>query len=279
MNLQQAELPKVTVVIPCYNQAHYLVECLNSVLGQTLSFWEAIVIDDASTEGDAAAVAQALGDPRIRVVRHEKNRGLAAARNTGFRLASAPLVLPLDSDDMLAPTYLEQTVRALETHLEIDCVFTHFKFFGASDEVCRYEVRDVPFLLQAQWIPGPGTLMRRTVWEKAKGYCEAEELRSGNEDWDFWLTVAELGLHAMALPEPLYLYRKHAASMSSTTLSYHADITWPYLYERHRALYDAYGAGPKFLASGYRRAARAAWARKEWRRAVGLLLKPWRAGG
>src|SRR4051812_5804803 len=95
----------ITAVVPGYNYAHYLAECLESVIAQTRVDWEAVVVDDASTVGDAAAIVEQLAAPRIALIRHAENRGLAAARNTGIRQGRGKYVLPLDSDDKLSPTY------------------------------------------------------------------------------------------------------------------------------------------------------------------------------
>jgi len=100
---QQAQAD-VTIVIPCYRHAHYLEECLTSVRAQTHAAWKAIVVDDCSPdEQEIRKVVERFADPRIRIVRHEVNRGLGASRNTGIRASDTELVLPLDSDDRLAP--------------------------------------------------------------------------------------------------------------------------------------------------------------------------------
>lgn len=106
--------PRVSVVVPCYNQPdEFLGACLSSLQRQTLPAWEAILVDDGSTRGDVAGVVAALGDARIRAIRHE-NRGMGGARNTGFRSARADLVLTLDADDRLDPPFLEVAVAALD---------------------------------------------------------------------------------------------------------------------------------------------------------------------
>ena len=88
-------MPEVTIVIPCFRQAHYLNECLSSLKAQTFAGWRAIVVDDHSPiEDQIRKVVEDFGDPRVRLVRHEKNGGLGASRNTGFRLSETELVLP-----------------------------------------------------------------------------------------------------------------------------------------------------------------------------------------
>jgi glycosyltransferase involved in cell wall biosynthesis len=264
--------PEVSIAIPCYNQAKYLPETLGSLLLQTEHNWEAIVVDDCSTEGDAAAVVARLGDPRIRASRHAVNRGLAAARNTGMREASSDLLLPLDADDMLAPRYLERVVAALRSHPEADCAYTAFQCFGAERDYWPWELGNVESLFYEQWIPGPGALLRRSLWERVGGYCEAEELRKGNEDWDFWLGAAERGFYAIRIAEPLYQYRRQVISMSVWQRSYEY-YTRSFLYRRHKHLFDSYGAGSGFLARAYYASAKAAWATGRPLRAAALGLR------
>ncbi len=111
-----ADGPRVSVVIPCWNQACFLPEAVESVVAQTFRSFEIVVVDDGSPD-DTAAVAQRLAkhhpDVAIRLLRQE-NAGLAAARNAGIAAAHGELVLPLDSDDRIQPDYLERLVAALD---------------------------------------------------------------------------------------------------------------------------------------------------------------------
>jgi glycosyltransferase involved in cell wall biosynthesis len=265
---------RVTIVVPVYNQSEYLSECLASVVAQTAAAWETVVVDDASTHGDVAAVVRAIGDGRIRSVRHATNRGLAAARNTGIREARGELVLPLDADDKLASTFLAETIEALERKQPCDAVFSDFMAFGARHGVIRFAIRDVQALLKEQWIPGSGTLCRRTLWEKAGGYCEADALRPGNEDWDYWISAAEHGLQVAHVAKPLYLYRQHAESMV-TRLQIDDHRTRLFIYERHSALFDRFGMKNAFLSGGYLSSAKAHWRRRKAAEALRLALQSW----
>lgn len=275
-----SERPQISIVIPCYNQAAYLVDCLASVIEQTFTDWEAIVVDDCSD--DAMGIAdcvRSFRDPRIRLLRHEQNRGLGAARNTGFKSSRADLVLPLDSDDCLSPLYLSETGNALSSHPEVDCVFTDFQLFGESAEVWHYGVKKPEDMLVRQWIPGPGTLMRKEVWRIAGGYAELPQPLCGNEDWDFWISAMQHQVNAVHIPEALYLYRRTSSSMSVTTLQYYDYLTRKNIYERYRAYFDAHGAGSDFRAEGYWISATASLkrgkrARAAWLAMRGYLLAP-----
>jgi glycosyltransferase involved in cell wall biosynthesis len=214
-----------------------------------------------------------MGDGRVRSVRHEQNRGLAAARNTGIRLARGPLVLPLDSDDRLNPRYLERLAGVLQAEPQMDVVFPDFLLFGDGEGIGHYAVGAPSDLLVRQWLPGPGCLYRRTLWERVGGYCEDAVLRAGNEDWEFWVAALEAGFRASHVPEPLYEYRLTPGSMSNR-LQYTNHLTRERIYARHRALYDRTAhARQRFLGEGYRASAQASWARSERRRALRLGLR------
>ena len=265
-------MPACTVVIPTYNHTAELAEALGSLVSQTFQDWEAIVVDDASTIGDVGPVIAAIGDSRIVLVTHPVNRGLGAARNTGIRHGSGDLIVPFDSDDRLEPGFLDRLAAVLGSDPATDCVFPDFALFGEEAGVETFRPGDVRELLVRQWLPGPGCMYRRQLWERAGGYCEDEELRAGNEDWDFWLSAAEAGMTARHIDETLYDYRISGASMGMR-LRYGNYRTREYIFARHRALFERFGEGPTFRAEGYFVSARASYARGERRRAIRLGLR------
>jgi len=270
---ESLQYPLVSLVIPCYNHVHFLRECLDSLATQTLNHWEAIVVDDDSPDGESISIIiESFRDQRIRIIHHTENRGLAAARNNGIRAARGQFVLPLDADDKIAPEYLGKTVTYLLEHFDCDCVFPDFFHFGTRQGAFQFQLGDTRSLLQQQWLPGSGTLLRKELWERVGGYCEAEELRAGNEDWDFYLAAAEIGFIAGHIPEPLYYYRQHKESMV-TRLRYMEYRTREYMYTRHRPLFDHYGIKKEFLAEGYQRSAEAALSRGERLRTIYLAIK------
>lgn len=262
--------PHVSIVIPAFNEIVFLTACLDSVLGQSSDDWEAIVVDDASPDVDLESVVREFRDDRLRVIRHNTNRGQGAARNTGFRNARGSLVLPLDSDDLLLPEFVSSTAGQFSEFPETDCVFTDFRLFGETDETWQNTSdRTLRDMLLGQWIPGAGTMMRREVWERVHGYCEDRAL-VGNEDWDFWIAALATDLHVVHLPRPLYLYRRHGQSVSSRALRRVEYLQREQLYKRHQTLYDRYQVGDAFRATGYLNSAEFFWRLGERRRALGV---------
>jgi glycosyltransferase involved in cell wall biosynthesis len=119
-------MPSVSVITPSYQRAHLLARALRSVLGQEYGDLELVVVDDGSTD-DTASVVAALGDPRVRYLCFEKNRGIGAARHAGVEEARGEIVAFLDSDDVWKPGKLGTLVRILGRHPQVDLVFSDFE--------------------------------------------------------------------------------------------------------------------------------------------------------
>ena len=222
---------KVSVVIPCYNGGAFLPGALESLAAQTLRDFEVIVVDDGSDDAGTLLVLEGLGDG-IRLVRQE-NRGLAAARNAGMAAAEAGLLLPLDCDDRLEPTFLEKTVAALEAAPEAAFAFTHLRLGGDRTGVLVKDYNPLTqlFLNQLPYC----LLLRRGAWQDAGGY--AEDMRQGYEDWEFNIRLAARGATGVVVPEPLFVYRVSRDGMlQSLSNRLHAQL-WRDIQRRHPALY------------------------------------------
>jgi glycosyltransferase involved in cell wall biosynthesis len=224
---------RVTVVVPVYNYGHFLGEALDSVLAQTMSDWECIVVDDGSTDGTAEVARRyAERDLRIRYVRQE-NRGPSAARNTALRLTSSPYVQLLDADDRLAPSKLEIHSSFLDAHPDVDLVYSVATFFRTEEpervlyslhgQLSRpmmqkvYGNRDaLDGLQQFNITPPVAMLFRRAVLDRAGYFNEATR---ACEDWDLWLRCAIAGCEFRYLEtsETVGFMRTHSGSASRSS--------------------------------------------------------------
>lgn len=182
---------KVSVVIPAFNRGLLLRDAIASVRQQTLPPDELIVVDDGSID-DTSEVAVSYDCLLVR----QSNRGLAAARNAGARVASGDAVFFLDSDDLLTPRALEKCVRCM-TAKSADAVMPNFlvdqgttkqPFFAMNEEVRLLGRRHLRTLLRYN-VPGANSLVRRDTWER---HPYDERLRSG-EDLAFWLELLVTG--------------------------------------------------------------------------------------
>jgi len=223
----------VTIVIPCHNHGSFVGEAVDSALSQSVPASEIIVIDDASDEGCRQACASLASD-RVRVLRNETNLGLSASRNRAIREARSEAILPLDADDRLDPDFLRRTVPLLESSEQIGWVYTDCILFGARNGFLDFPDYD-PILLLAHDLCLSPSLFRKKEWERVGGYDES--FRIGQEDWDFWLSLAEKGLRGARVPQRLYHYRQHSVSMRSRSHR-DIDVSAEKIWNKHKDFYE-----------------------------------------
>lgn len=208
--------PLVTVVVPCFNHGRYVAEALASVRAQTWSNWQAIIVDDGSTDGSATLIDELvlrLADPRIGSLRQD-NRGLPAARNAGIAAGSGEFFVPLDADDRLRPRMLEACLAPLRREPDLGFAYGHMQTFGDEDRVVRYPPYNLYRLLDENQVT-VCAVVRKAAWQAAGGYKPA--MRHGAEDWEFWLSCAERGWHGKRVDEVVFEYRRQGASMWTET--------------------------------------------------------------
>lgn len=205
------EVPRVSVVIPCFEQGRWVEGAVRSVFEQDFESWEIVLVDDGSTDEETVAVLDRLGEwPRIRLLRQE-NRGLPGARNAGISAARGEFVVTLDADDELLPEYVSTLLSAIEG--DPGAGFAHCWAVLFGDVFGMWATRPFnPFWQRLSNGVLQCVLMRRAAWESAGGYDET--MRKGHEDWDMWMRLDAAGWGQVRVPRPLYRYRKHGVSMS-----------------------------------------------------------------
>jgi glycosyltransferase involved in cell wall biosynthesis len=204
----------ISVIIPAYNQAAFLPQAIESVLGQTYPHLEVIVVDDGSTD-DTSVAARSFTDPRIRVL-HQANRGLSAARNTGLSASHGAYLTFLDSDDVFLPEKLEILARELEQHPEAGLAAGQaIPVDENGRRVGRIFDRGLPEEAGRLLLGNPlhvGSVLLRRGWQEKAGLFD-ETLRS-YEDWDLWLRLARAGCPMRWVSLPVALYRFHPSQMT-----------------------------------------------------------------
>jgi glycosyltransferase involved in cell wall biosynthesis len=211
-------VPEVSVIIPCYNHGHYLADALDSVLAQTYTDWEAIVVDDGSTDNSAiVARGYVTQNVRVRYI-HQPNAGLSAARNAGIDVARGEYLAFLDADDSWEAEFLATTVRQLHKRHDLSGVYTRALFTDARGALLPMEggmALDTAAtrrrLLRGGATPVHAFLVRTQVVRDAGQF---DTSLTSAEDWDLWLRIAGDGDMA-GIPEPLVRYRLVAGSMST----------------------------------------------------------------
>jgi len=208
-----ASTPTVSFVIAAYNGAEYIAETLRSVLAQTLSDLEVIVVDDASTDNTVAVVNE-TPDPRIRVLRNIHNQGASSARNRGIAAAIGTFVVVHDQDDLSLPDRLERQVAFLVAHPGVVAVGGQMETFGLRQEAWPFEVAsDVvmcKMLFACEMLHGT-VLMRMAALRKLNRVYDPSI--SICADYELWTRLMEVGELAN-LPEVLLRYRLHGDNYS-----------------------------------------------------------------
>jgi glycosyltransferase involved in cell wall biosynthesis len=264
-----APAPCVSVVIPLYNRAHTIERALSSVERQSFGDLEIIVVDDASQDGGAEKIAGR--DPRIRILRHEANRGAAAARNTGIGAARGEYVAFLDSDDEWLPRKLATQIDLLgRCRRGADAVAAAFILLD--DASGRYQTVRAPFrrdprrslLLGCTVSPGSTLVCRRDYF--TGGRLFDERLRR-LEDWD-WLITYVQERELLLIDEPLAIIHGNAASHGVEALAALAAIE-----ERHGQSIAALGPRAQriFRATLLLERAAAAYRGRDYGRAAAML--------
>jgi glycosyltransferase involved in cell wall biosynthesis len=217
--MRAADSPTVSVIVPSFNTAGYMAECLDSVFAQTYRDFEVIVVNDGSP--DTPALERALTPYRDRIVYlTQTNTGLAGARNTAIRAARGRYIALLDSDDAWLPEYLAVQVAALERDASVDAVYPNAIIFGDHAHAGRTYMDVCPSdgpvtfasIVTQRCNVFVGVLIRREALFDVGLFDES--LRSV-EDFDLWLRLVALGRRITYHRQVLMRFRKRRDSLSS----------------------------------------------------------------
>jgi len=212
-------MPRISVIIPCHNSALTLAKTIRSLRAQTMSDWEAIAIDDCSTD-ETLDLLNAISrtDPRVRVV-SGPGKGASSARNLGLRSATSEIVAYLDSDDLWEATRLSKIIRFLTENPEVDVAYSRFAFFN-TDPGDTPTVSTVPAtplsvldLLKENLVGTMSNVVVRRASMTTIG--DFREDMSHGEDREWLVRAAAKGLKISGLAETLLHYRTSMGGLSS----------------------------------------------------------------
>lgn len=207
-----SEQPRISIVLPVYNGARYVTLAIESILAQDEPNWELICVDDCSTDATPQILADyAARDPRIHAIRHEVNKKLPGALNTGFALARAEYLTWTSDDNMYRPHALARMATALDAQPHVDLVYAGYSTIDGVGGVGELRLPLPPRALVYKSVVGACFLYRRAVHEALQAYDESLFLV---EDYDFWLR-ASMRFHLQPLAEDLYLYREHEGTLTT----------------------------------------------------------------
>ena len=232
----------VSVIVPCYNYAHFLGEALDSVLAQTYPHWECIIINDGSPDNtEEVALEYCKKDSRIKYF-YKENGGHSSARNLGIKNSTGKYILPLDPDDKIADYFLEKAVKVLDSDSNVKIVCLETQLFGDSDQIIKMRPFDLRTLLIINYLVNT-CLYKKSDFEKTNGY---DTSMLGFEDWDLWISILKSGGNVIELPFIGYYYRKKEESIFNSFLKDKDRIFKDLLklYTNHIDIYQKYFDSP-----------------------------------
>ena len=209
--------PLVSIVIPTYNHAPMLQRALATVVEQTHQNWNAIVVNNFSTDNTLEIVA-AFNDPRIQCVNFRNNGVIGASRNEGIALATGKYVAFLDSDDTWFPTKLEKCVEILESGSDLVCHAEYWIDESGKSRLVAYGPSEAAthhnLIYKGNRISTSATVVRAALLKEVHGFDVAPELNS-TEDYDLWIRLAAKSDKFAFISEPLGEYHRHDNNVSA----------------------------------------------------------------
>ncbi|GAB3649048.1 glycosyltransferase family 2 protein [Ramlibacter alkalitolerans] len=214
---QQTSTPALSVVVPTYNAARYVQEALASVLAQDFDDFELLVVDDGSTDETARLLEPLAQDPRVRLLRNERNMGLIATLHRAYAQCRAPLIARMDADDVCEPTRFRRQVEFLRAHPLVGIVGGAIRFFGniPQPNVFRFPQAHEgirPAMLFYCPLAHPALMFRRELVDQ--GLFRYDDAFKHAEDYHLWSRLL-LQVRAANLPDVVLDYRLHPQQVSS----------------------------------------------------------------
>ncbi|PMG29783.1 glucosyl transferase [Shewanella sp. 10N.286.52.C2] len=248
--------PRISVVMPVYNVEQFVKSAIESVLKQTYDNFELLIVDDRGDDNSMQICKQFIGDPRVHIIRHQTNKGLAAARNTGIRHSLGEFVAFIDSDDLWHPEKLQRHVVHLDKNPNVGLSFSRSSFIDYQGKFIDFYQMPKLFDIDAAHLlcrnpvgNGSAPVIRRSTINdirfqpassKNRHSCYFDENFRQSEDIECWLRIAATtSWEIEGLPEPLTYYRLNHGGLSANLEKQYA--SWEKMIEKAR------GFAPKLL--------------------------------
>lgn len=222
--MDKMDIGLISVIMPAYNAEKYIEEAINSVIHQTYSNWELIIVDDCSKDGTACKIRPFLEDSRISYLKNESNRGVSFTRKRAVEAAKGEWVAFLDSDDVWCSEKLEKQVSK-QIEKKADLLFTGSGFMDEDSNTIDWKLHvpeQVSFkkLLKQNLISNSSVLTRKDLY---LSHCVIGD--DMHEDFACWLNMLKAGCKATGIDEPLLIYRVSSNSKSGNKIKA-AKMNW-----------------------------------------------------
>lgn len=235
--------PTVSVLMPVFNGEQFLRPAMNSILNQTFTDFEFIIVDDGSTD-HSREILNSYTDSRVRLICNESNIGLTDSLNRGLEAASGNYIARMDQDDISLPERLAKQVAFMDSHPEVGACGTWARDIDQTGKIIADRPRLTGERLDCYyWIPSPvihpSTMMRSDL----AGRLRYDNTVGHVEDFDLWLRIVKAGYKLHNLAEYLFLYRVHQKSMSYSILEKQLHLSYECLCRHvspHKMSYEAF---------------------------------------
>lgn len=223
----------ISIIVPCYNCAAYLQECIDSIKNQSCDGWECIIVDDGSTDGSEEILDNLVGkDGRFKVI-HTENHGISLARNIAIESARGKYIIPFDADDVFCSNAIETFQRYIKDYPDASLYVPMIYKFGLKNGLqsrkwCGY------IDLKSRNTPSNTSCFRKSDWERVGGYRPGFAF----EDWEFWLRLLYKNDNVINIPEVLMHYRIHEGSSFQTSKPRH-DEEFMKIVNAHPEIYGS----------------------------------------
>jgi glycosyltransferase involved in cell wall biosynthesis len=225
----------ISIIIPCYNSEHTLEDTLVSVKDQNFVLWEAIIINDGSTDNsEAIALKFVERDARFRYFK-KLNGGLGSARNFGIEKAFGEYILPLDADNKIRPLFAIQALPVFQNDNSMGVVYGDAMYFGEKTGLWKIGPFSIHKMLKTNYIDACA-IIRKSVFLNISLY-DVNMPYQGLEDWDLWLSFINRKIKFYYLEKITFDYRVSKDSMIKTFTTDMRTETVNYIKEKHRKLF------------------------------------------
>ena len=225
--------PLISIIIPCYNDAVYIEQSVNSALNQSYSNIEVIVVDDGSNE-KTKTVLKSI-EPKLTKLITQENKGQSTARNVGIKEAKGEYIVTLDSDDFFEPAFCENAVILLNSDAAIKLISCNTTIIYDNGIKQLYNPKGgmiQSFILNNCALGS--VLFKKEDWNTLGGYDET--MRKGFEDWEFYIRILKNGGYAAIIPKMLFNYRRRTNSTTTKANNKKYELL-NYIYTKHKDLY------------------------------------------
>ena len=223
----------VSIVIPVFNSGEFLTKTLESISKQTYTSIEVTIVDDGSTERKTLELLSRLKENYT--VLNSGNAGVSSARNLGIGNSRGEYILPLDSDDLLAPNFIALCVQAFESDKEISLVRTNVELFGEKSGKIIFVPYSFSTLL-ARNLMVVTSMFKRSDWEETGGFDP--QFKKGFEDWEFWINLLQKDKKVHSIDQCLFKYRIRKGSRNHSLKNEDLIEARRLIWEKHKKLYS-----------------------------------------